>query len=69
MKIFAVIADSKPLMCINCILVNSCNKGLYKSKVSTHTDSMGTWETSGIVPGPECPIIVKEANSDEIKPR
>lgn len=30
---------------------------------------MGTWETSGIVPGPECPIIVKEANSDEIKPR
>lgn len=69
MKIFAVIADSKPSMCINCILTNCCNKGVYKEKVKLQTNSMGTWETSGIVPGPECPIIVKEANSDEIKPR
>lgn len=65
MKILAVIADSKPLMCINCILVNSCNKGVFKSKVRTHTDCMGTWETSGMVPGPECPIVVKEAYPNE----
>jgi hypothetical protein len=57
MKIYSIITDLKPVMCINCIIVNSCNKGIFKQKVCEHDG----WVTGGTVPGPECPIKVKEA--------
>jgi hypothetical protein len=60
MKILKVIADSKPEMCMECKLVSSCNKGVYKQHVRVEYNSMGRWEVGGVVPGPECPIVVKE---------
>lgn len=56
MKIYSVIADEKPIMCFDCILINSCRKGKYQQFVYEHDG----WKTGGTVPGPECPIVVKE---------
>jgi hypothetical protein len=60
MKVFAIIVDQKPVMCIDCLFINSCRNGVYKDKVDTFTDSMGTWERGGTVPGPNCPLMIKE---------
>ena len=67
MKIYKVIADVKPEMCLDCKLVNSCNKGVYKTKVRTEENGLGTWEVSGAVPGDDCPIEVYNTGMDTEK--
>ena len=61
MKIYQVIADSKPKYCIYCPLSHTCKHGVFKEGV----EKSGKWISSGVVPGPNCLIVVKEAGNYE----
>ena len=53
MKIYKIIADSRPEYCLICPIFKGCNKG-----VNTTKDLGNGWKTGGLTPGPDCPIEI-----------
>lgn len=60
MRIYKVFADSKPKYCIYCPLSHTCKHGVFKE-----VEKSGKWISSGVVPGPNCLIVVKEVVNNE----
>lgn len=64
-KIYKVIADKKPMFCMECPLNNSCVKiDMECGEIKTVLDEGSGWKTGGKMPDNRCLIMTVEEMED-----